>query len=276
MLKKLTKHFKQGENFCYLGSGRKSTTFRTESGKITRIKPIWRGTYNKEAKILNFIKKNGGLECEVPDISAFIVMPFAFSVHNDLQGNSGSEDLYYNKFDSEAQKSFAYQLAKSLISLREIGTKSGAKKAVTRKKRLFLRRIRYFFFLLNKKELRKKWSKLQKAYSKKRYPLVLTHNDLHFGNMIVDNNCNLTGLIDFESILFRPFEYNLRKLEKSLQNYIIEYWREAGYDTDNTVLSYYRAEYLLSRLMMPSYRENWDSFYRELNNVLDEFVLLQE
>jgi hypothetical protein len=275
MLKKLSNYFVPGENFCYLGSGKRSATFRTESGKIMRIKPIWFGTYKKEANILRFINQNGGLGCKTPDISAFTVMPFAISVHNDFGGKTGDKDLHFDELALEAQKKFAHQLAKSFISLREVGEKQGATKVVKRKKRLFLRQIRYFFFLLNKQKLRKKWFKLQRAYSKKNPVLVLTHNDLHFGNMIVDSHFNLIGLIDFENILFCPFEYNLRKFEKPLSDYIIEYYKSIGCEIDNTVLSYFRAEFYLSRLLMPSNRKNWDLFYRELNDVLDEFIALQ-
>ena len=264
-----------GESFFYLGSGRKSVAFRTESGKVTRIKSIWFGTYKKEAKILSFINRHGGLGCNIPNISAFTVMPFAFSVHNDFGGKTGDKDFNFDELDSEAQKTFASQLAKALISLREAGEKPGAKKVVKRKKHMWFRRIKFFFFLLNKKELRTKWQKLQRAYSKKNPALVLTHNDLHFGNMIIDDNANLVGLIDFEYILFCPFEYNLRKFEKPLRDAIIDCWRESGYEIDNTVLNYYRAEFFLSRLMMSKYQKNREAFYQELNDVLDESTSLR-
>ena len=272
MLKKLTKYFVPGENFCYLGSGNKSATFRTESGKITRIKPIWFGTYKKEAKILNFINRHGGLGCNIPNISAFTVMPFAFSVHDDFGGKPGDKDFNFNELTPEAQKTFASGLAKALINLREAGEKPDAKKVVKRKKHLWFRRIRYFFFLLNKKELRAKWQKLQRTYAKKNPALVLTHNDLHFGNMIVSDNADLIGLIDFENVLFCPFEYNLRKFDKPLRDAIIDCWRESGCEIDHTVLNYYRAEFFLARLIMPSNRKNRDLFYRELNELLDEMV----
>lgn len=277
MLRKLTNYFVPGENFHYLGSGRKSATFRSESGKILRIKlkPIWFGTYKKEAKILRFINQNGGLTCKIPDIHAFTIMPFAISVHTDFGGMTGDKNVDFDKLAPETQKTFACQLTESLIRLQKVGEKPDAKKVVKRKKHLFFRRIKYFFFLWNKKELRTKWLKLQRAYLKKNPKLVLTHNDLHFGNIIVDNDFNLIGLIDFEHILFCPFEYNLRKFDKPLRDYIIEYCKSIGYEIDNTVLSYYRAEFFLSRLMMPSKRDSWDVFYWELNNVLDEFILQQ-
>ena len=263
------------ENYQALGSGRKSTVFRTESGKIVRIKSIRLGTYNKEARFLNFINKNGGLSCKVPDIKTFISFPFAFSVHNDFGGNAGNGDFYYNKLDVEQQKKIAAQLAEAFISLRKMGEKPDAKKIITRKKHLFFRRIKYFFVLLNKKEIRIKWLKLQQEYFKRNPQLVLTHNDLHFKNMIIDDNFNLIGLIDFENILFCPFEYNLRKYEKSLVNFIIDYWQKAGYEIDRIVLLYYRAEFFVSRLIMPSNRKNRVAYTQKLNEVLDDFLSLQ-
>ena len=279
MMKKLIARYLNkkfpNETYTPIGSGRKSSAFRTDSGKIIRFKSLWRGTYQKEAKILRFIRQNGGIECEYPTIEAFTMFPFAFSVHNDFGGDVARQDLNLDELAPEVHKEFICKLTKSLIDLQEVGKKPNARKIIKRKKLLFLRQIRYFFFLLQKKSIFWKWLKLQRAYAKKRPPLVLTHNDLHFRNIIVDDDFNLVGLIDFENILFRPFEYNLRILNHPIRDSIIDYWKQTGIEVDKTVLCFYRVESLLSRMIKPSNRKIRPLLFRELDEVLDEFILSQ-
>ncbi len=272
MLKKLTTYYLKkifpDERCQYLSHGTKSAAFRTELGKIVRVKPIWFGTYNREARILNFINSNCGIGCNIPNIKTFNSFPFAFSVHRDLGGKTADNNLF-NNLDSVTQESFAKQLTKTLINLRGIGVKLGAEKKFKKSKPVLFRQIKYIFFLLNKKELLVNWLKLHRAYLKiitRSKDRNLSHNDLHLKNVIVDNNFNLVGLIDFGDIQFFPLEYNLRKVTKVLCNLMVKNWNEEGYEIDTVLLSYYRAEFLLSRLVKR--KKNKEALLCELKETL--------
>jgi aminoglycoside phosphotransferase (APT) family kinase protein len=258
------------ENFEYLSCGVKSSAFRTESEKIVRIKPIRFGTYHRESKNLNFINNNGGLGCSIPNVKAFISFPFAFSVHNDFGGKVGKDDVFSNS-DLVVQDFFAKQWAESLIKLYKIGAKPNAKKTFQKLKPLLLRQIKYTFFFRNNKELLAMWKKLHQVASEKitHRKNGLAHNDMHMKNVIIDDNYNLVGLIDFGRIPFAPLEYNLRKFwQTRLCEQIMNYWNEAGYETDTMLLQYYRAEYLLSKLIKRRHRKDKDALLCELSEIL--------
>lgn len=274
MIKTLAEYYLKkifpNESFQYFGSGAKSTVFRSEQGKIVRFKPIWLLTYTEESNFLNFINKNGGIGYKVPDINAFIRLPFAISVHNDFGGEIANKESF-NSLDSATQKSFIKQLSKSLISLHKIGKTSGAEKVFKKQDLNLLRKVKYAVFLSNKKMLNG-WQKLRQAYLERELSLGPTHYDLQFQNKIIDDNFSLIGLIDFDRTPFKPLEYNLRRTARPVSNLIIDCWSEAGYEIDFTVLNYYRAECLLWRLTRFSKlikRKNNEDSLRELKEILE-------
>lgn len=275
VLKKITDfHLKKmfrPEIFQYMASGVKSAAFRPKSGVIIRVKRIYFGTYAHEAKILNFIKNSGGIGCHIPDIKTSVFLSFAFSVHDDFGGQVTNSDLF-GKLTQKEQESFAKQLAKVLLNLREIGSKEGARKIFKKAKPLVSGKCKYARLLINEKQMFQNWLNLHKEYSKviaqKSNDFCIAHNDLHLRNVIVDDNFNLVGLIDFGGIGFFPLEYNLRKVPKTLCNLIIKYWKENGYEVNTVLLNFYRARYILSRLAKRKPKKLQECQILELNEIL--------
>ena len=268
------------ENFQRLGAGVRSIAFRSERGKIIRIKPLWSGTYDKEEKILNFIKKNGGIDCNIPDIKAFVSMPYAFSEHLDFGGKIATI-TDFETLDAETQKSFARQLATSLISLHKMGMKPGAKKIFNQKTyktriKNFFRQIQFILFFMDNKKRLNLWMSLcrsaLKVFQRKKPLQGLAHDDLHFSNVIEDDKYNLLGLIDFGEIRYLPVEYNLRKFPKYLRDWVVKYWTEDGYETDLALLNYYRAKYLLTRLVKRKHKQPRENLEQELYQVVVEQI----
>lgn len=89
----------------------------------------------------------------------------------------------------------------------------------------------------------------------------LIHNDLHFDNILIDNNQNIK-LIDFNDSIIAPFDYDLRLLYMSVETP----WKWANIEMD----PYQKPE---------DYKHLFEyikKYYKELNNVkhLDERMLV--
>ena len=89
----------------------------------------------------------------------------------------------------------------------------------------------------------------------------LIHNDLHFDNILIDNNKNIK-LIDFNDSIIAPFDYDLRLLYMSVETP----WKWANIEMD----PYQKPE---------DYKHLFEyikKYYKELNNVkhLDERMLV--
>ena len=89
----------------------------------------------------------------------------------------------------------------------------------------------------------------------------LIHNDLHFDNILIDNNKNIK-LIDFNDSIITPFDYDLRLLYMSVETP----WKWANIEMD----PYQKPE---------DYKHLFEyikKYYKELNNVkhLDERMLV--
>ena len=89
----------------------------------------------------------------------------------------------------------------------------------------------------------------------------LIHNDLHFDNILIDNNKNIK-LIDFNDSIIAPFDYDLRLLYMSVETP----WKWANIEMD----PYQKPE---------DYKHSFEyikKYYKELNNIkyLDERMLV--
>ena len=89
----------------------------------------------------------------------------------------------------------------------------------------------------------------------------LIHNDLHFDNILIDNNKNIK-LIDFNDSIIAPFDYDLRLLYMSVETP----WKWANIEMD----PYQKPE---------DYKHLFEyikKYYKELNNIkyLDERMLV--
>ena len=89
----------------------------------------------------------------------------------------------------------------------------------------------------------------------------LIHNDLHFDNILIDNNKNIK-LIDFNDSIIAPFDYDLRLLYMSAETP----WKWANIEMD----PYQKPE---------DYKHLFEyikKYYKELNNIkyLDERMLV--
>ncbi|MDR3208493.1 MAG: aminoglycoside phosphotransferase family protein [Rickettsiales bacterium] len=242
------------EKLDYLASGVKSAVFKTESGKIIRVKPIFFGTYEKERRILDFIKSTGGgIGCETPSLSCFVRGFRAYSVHDGICGTS----FDYGEFSKLAparQKQFAEQLAAALLKLYQMGgmaRKNGDKK-------LFARRDWFSFFrnfrqyLLIRKYIKKAgiWRKLSRLRESVAAPGGgLIHGDLHGKNIICGEDFDLAGIIDFDGARFGHFEHNLRKLGAPLVDLVTD-WCDKNMEKklNSTRLDYYRMAILIKKI----------------------------
>jgi hypothetical protein len=252
MIKKLAKFYLDicfpNECLTKLGTGARSSVFKTESGNVIRIKPLWKRTYSSEEKVLNFLKDMGGLGCQLPEINSFVKFPFAISIHSDLGGSTTS----FEKFTAlpiDKQNLFAKQLFDTIITLVDYGKSTEAKKLFKTNKNKVSSQLLYYIYLLNKRELLYGWVKLKKEYAIMSKQAVLVNNDLNFSNMLIDENHNLIGLIDLDTIQYSSFESCLRKLEPPLIDIIKRLWIDRGNHINHIIFKYHRARYILSRLL---------------------------
>ena len=105
----------------------------------------------------------------------------------------------------------------------------------------------------------KSLDKYDEILSNNKFSLI--HNDLHFDNILIDNNKNIK-LIDFNDSIIAPFDYDLRLLYMSAETP----WKWANIEMD----SYQKPE---------DYKHLFEyikKYYKELNNVkhLDERMLV--
>ena len=105
----------------------------------------------------------------------------------------------------------------------------------------------------------KSLNKYDEILSDNKFSLI--HNDMHFDNILIDNNKNIK-LIDFNDSIIAPFDYDLRLLYMSVETP----WKWANIEMD----SYQKPE---------DYKHLFEyikKYYKELNNIkyLDERMLV--
>jgi aminoglycoside phosphotransferase (APT) family kinase protein len=246
------------ESIEYIAKGVKSVAFRTNTGKIIRVKPFYYGTYDKEHKILDYIEKKGGIGCSVPQLSVFTRKIFSFSVHDEIQGEILDIDRLLSLSISH-QRYFAEQLAEALIKLWNLPFENTTDSKAIRK--LFYKRAYYFFLdlwhsirisrILKRKNLWRTirgWSHIVKGSC----PKGLVHGDLHRYNMIATEDCKLSGVIDFGGVKFRPFEHNLRKIPNLIRDMVRDYCDANMPEKLCThKINYYRMQILVKYIVKP-------------------------
>ncbi|MDR1071046.1 MAG: aminoglycoside phosphotransferase family protein [Rickettsiales bacterium] len=241
------------EKIEHIARGVKSDVFRTVSGKIIRVKPLLFGTYEKERRVLDFIKANGGIGCGTPSPSCFVRGLSAWSVHDDIRGvNPDSGE--FAKLPPGAQKRFAKQLAESLVKFYRMGRaakKSDIGKLLRRRDAFsFLRNLRRYMFIrkyVHKNGVWAKFSKLSRSVAPMGGGLV--HGDLHARNIICGPDFSLAGIIDFDGAKFGHFEHNLRKLDPLLGDMVMDCLENIWNKKPNrSRLGYYRMISLIKKI----------------------------
>jgi hypothetical protein len=239
-----------------VASGVRSKVFVSSSGTIIRRKPLWLGTYAREALALNYIWGQGGIGCAIPQLRTFIHGVYAYSEHAGIDGETFNSQKF-NLLDEGRKKMFAQRLADALLRLHELGKEDCGREWSFRPRKhgwayCFARwlnirhHIRWKDFLA--------WGREVRRFQ----PGGWVHNDLHGKNIIVTPEGDLAGLIDFDGVMQGPFEYNLRKMEKPLRDLVMEHCdrvlQEGGQTqgVNRYAANYYRVMVLAQKLRTAS------------------------
>jgi hypothetical protein len=204
------------EKIEYLSRGAWSVAFRTASGKIIRTKPFFFGTYTRERRILEFIDAHGGIGCRIPKLTTFTRGISAFSIHDDLGGKilSGVAPDFYAA-PVAVQKKLATDLYKCMTRLYKMGPIAdpaifkcirgpGAVNIIQRWP--ILRK-----YLDNPARV---WELYRITKNMPDFGII--HGDIHNGNILVDDNFKLIGLIDFGNAGIGHIEYDFRMIPENM------------------------------------------------------------
>lgn len=265
--------------------GAQGVALRTKNGQIIRQKFLRRGyrSYAQEARLLDFIRRAGGIGCSTPHLNTFVRLPFAYSVHQEISGNI-FDYARFTQLPVQQQTRFATELAEALIKLRDLAQTDAAleaKSLFTQPKQFGLfRHWRYFLVLrqyVHRKNLWQQYVDLWRAVVENRregrqassYGLV--HNDLHFANIIVNEEFHLSGLIDFEKIFLTSFEYNLRGIGPSLRNLISAHYEQTQVQPlNNKLIHYYRMMSILRILKHMHKRKHRNKPPKDIRPLIEE------
>jgi aminoglycoside phosphotransferase (APT) family kinase protein len=209
----------------HIASGVRSKVFVSAAGIIIRKKSLWSGTYEREARALDFMQSQGGIGCAIPRLKVSIHGSHAYSEHAGIAGDTYSSSKF-QALGEQQKRQFAQQLTDALVRLHDIGQDERYADWTfhPRKHGLIYRFLRWLSirqfigwkdFLVWGREVRQIESG------------GWVHNDLHGKNIIVTQTGELAGLIDFDGVMQGPFEYNLRKMDKVLRELVIDAYDRA-------------------------------------------------
>ncbi|MDR1027003.1 MAG: phosphotransferase [Rickettsiales bacterium] len=196
---------------------------------IVRIKPIWRGTYRREARICAEIRRRlpARLRDKVPALLAFNTGLFSVSIHLGIPGQTFDMTRFL-ALDPARRHRFARELSVFLFDVHRGG-------AITRPifRLRLARRIRLFRFAKKYGATLRRFARMVRAGGRDATGVV--HGDLHPGQIIVDDDFRLAGVIDWDGARLGRGETDLRRLENPLREMLLGDW-----PIDRDAFNYYR------------------------------------
>ena len=228
-----------GEKLEYIGHGVFSHAFRSESGLLVRIKLLSRGTYGREARICAALRRDKKIAAKIPNVRAFFRGIFAVSMHEEIRGDA-FDAARFSGLPAEKQQRFANELADFLGAVwagsairrpmaRPLAVPDMGLYLFARKYAGGIDRRRIFRMVLSGKIA---W----------RRRLGVVHGDLHARQIIVDDDFNLGGVIDWDGARRGLMDNNLRRLDNPLRDMVA-----AHFDIDKYAADYYRLAVLKHR-----------------------------
>ncbi len=182
-----------------------------------------RASYQREKKILDFLQKNFASPIQIPQIAYFSAE--GILGYREIKGSFLTKEIY-SKMSSHQQKKLIEDISAFLTNLHELDTSSinefiqDAQESFTSDLDLLKENI---FPILAKKEQSYIEDFINHIINEKELfnvPMCLCHNDLSANHILLDDELNLTGIIDFGDAIvsqdFCDFTYLLEDSEEEI------------------------------------------------------------
>lgn len=168
----------------------------TVGDKIVRVPKKYIESYQKEEKILDFIRND--ISVEIPKVKFVVKDNISYAIHKKIEGENWNIHTY-EKLNSEGQDLFCYDVANFFAELHKIPVENvaGILKEFDYERSLTQEQIHRYLKDDFSKEEREKIYNLLKEVESLKDDLVFTHQDFHDHNIVVDKNHRLKGVFDF-------------------------------------------------------------------------------